>query len=169
MISKEALPGLCISVTGLGQAALQTLVTDYYEREYVQAPGAILTHDGEPVQFLSDRVTHAFQDTPRRHSKRRVQKGPEWDPTRISRAPWIREVIAGNVEGTQCRILDRDCHRFRADCRLYSVRLWDIKAYYYVVWLEPRGSGGLRFSSAYMAEPRDHARYIATAGAIKIL
>jgi len=106
------------------------------------------THDGEEVIFYEDRFKHAFftssQKTSRQYAKDEFQRN------RASRVRWIAPVIRGDIEGTECwRIFPRK--RYHSDVnmpsRLYI--LWDEK---YLVWLEPRRSGGWWFSTAYVAK-----------------
>lgn len=173
MLRQSELLSCCLDVRDAGPVTLERLAREYYEDNYAGLGAEPrLTHDGEPVLFLSDRVTHAFKDTPAalQTPRRRASSRPRWDAERVRRAPWIAPLIAGKIEGTRCWLLTRRAFGISADARLYAVRHWDLlRAYHYVVWLEPRGTGGLRFSSAYLAENHDLRRYTAEDTAYKIL
>jgi hypothetical protein len=109
-------------------------------------------HDEEEVIFFEDRFEHAFTKTVSWQ-----RKGPP-DRDRCERVAWIGPIIAGEIAGTECWLVppkngNRDVSR-RPRNRVYLV-----PAERYVVWLEPRQSGGWKFSSAYVAGYGDIRRY----------
>jgi len=114
-------------------------------------------HDGQPVVFFQDRYEHAFQTSPDRvrhpYSKSRVAV------ERIERMKWIKPVLQGKVEGTQCWLVLDPVQRQRK-------RLYVVVNEQYIIWLEERRDGGWKFSTAYCAGKQDIQRY--TQGGVKI-
>ena len=91
----------------------------------------------------SDRVKHPY-------AKDRIALD------RIARVRWIKEVLAGNVPGTECWHVRPQSGRNHPLDRLYV--LWE---YHYVVWLHPKMDGnGWRFSSAFPTTNAEIARFI---------
>ena len=122
-----------------------------YEDEYVGAD--IKLYNDEKVIFHKDRYEHAFKTSPDRarnpYSKKKVARD------RIEKIHWIKEVLAGNVDSSECwHIWPKEGNRRNQD-KLMVV--WDFR---YVIWLWPRKNGGWKFSSAYQASSQDIRRYI---------
>jgi hypothetical protein len=121
-----------------------------YEDEYAGAD--IHLYNGDKVIFHKDRYDHAFMTSRDRARNPYSKKIIALD--RIEKIRWIKEVLAGNVEGSQCWcVWPKEGNRRERD-RLMIV--WDHR---YVIWLNPRKDGGWRFSSAYQASAQDIRRY----------
>jgi len=73
---------------------------------------------------------------------------------RIARVKWIKEILMGNIVGTECWHVRPQSGRNHPLDRPYVH--W---AYGYVVWLQPRKDGGWRFSSAFPAPQAEIARF----------
>ncbi len=125
-----------------------------FESLYIQSEhaGTIPLHGGGTATFYKDRYDHAFRTSPDRarnpYSKARVALD------RIARVKWIKEILVGNVVGTECWHVRPQSGRNHPLDRLYVH--W---AYGYVVWLQPRKDGGWRFSSAFPAAQAEIARF----------
>jgi len=156
----EVLSSLLLDLTGLSDTEAEDLTFQEYGRLYLDHEtrkgmvGELQTHDGEPVTFYEDRFYHAFFTTfdkvIRPHNK------GLFDRSRAVRVSWIGEIIAGNVEGTECYHISSNTHsRFQA---AIMKRLYVLPGERYVVWLEPLKRGGWKFSTAYLAGNRDIRR-----------
>lgn len=121
-----------------------------YDAEYVRSD--IRLYNDDKVIFHKDRYDHAFRTSPNR--ARNVYSKKKIALDRIKKIRWIKEVLAGNVEGSECWfVCPKDGNRRERD-RLMVV--WD---YRYVIWLNPRKDGNWRFSSAYPTSAGDIRRY----------
>ena len=150
------LGGLLLDLGGMGDDDIEALARDWYDRLYVTSGqcGFHTCHDGEEVVFWRDRFEHAFFTSSNwaRYPDRKDRLARD----RIERIRWIGEVIAGRVPGSACWEVPSPTGRRRPPNRLYLV-----SSERYVVWLEPRMRGGWKFSSAYVAQPRQLRNYCA--------
>lgn len=152
-LTVNELRGLLLSVEGLPDDEVERLGRDEYARHYLLdgGPRAWPAHDGQDVLFFPDAFDHAFfASTDRaRHPDRKNRIARD----RVERVRWIKEVIAGNVEGSACW----ETHE-RRDGRA-GRRHYAIQTDVYVVWLVARRDGGYRFETAYPALHEDLSRY----------
>lgn len=126
-----------------------------FEELYIQSEhaGSVSLHGGETATFYKDRYDHAFRTSANRAKHPYSKNQPALD--RIARVKWIREILMGNVPGTECWHVRPQSGRNHPLDRLYVH--WE---YGYVVWLQPRMDGtGWRFSSAYPVPNPETARY----------
>lgn len=156
----EPLASLLLDLTDLPDAEAEELTFREYSRLYLDHEtrkgmvGELQTHDGGSVTFYEDRFDHAFFTTfdkvVRPHNK------GLFDKTRAVRVRWIGEIIAGNIDGTECYHIPSDTHsRFRS---AIMKRLYVLPEERYIVWLEPLKKGGWKFSTAYLTGNRDIRR-----------
>lgn len=148
------LASLLLDLTGVSDEEAEKVTYQEYVRLYMDRRthrgmvGERRTHDGQRVTFYEDRFEHAFfsssEGASRQYAKDKFQR------SRASRIRWIGPTIEGDIQGTDCWLiapLGRYHSDAKAPARLYV--LWEEN---YLVWLEPRRSGGWWFSSAYAAE-----------------
>jgi len=109
------------------------------------------THDGEQAAFFNTRFDHAFYVT---NKTDRSKHKLVIDKRRVERIKWVCPLIEGLVPDSECWSVPKIG---RDNSRLYIGF-----AQLYVVWLEPRDTGGWLFSSAYEAtrpEIKGYQRY----------
>jgi len=145
---------LIVPITGLEIAEIEDIARRLYREIYVTSGryGICKAHDGESVYFWEDRFEHAFYTSSNRI--RYPDRKDRLDLERIKRIRWIKEIIAGRIPGTGCWLTPSPSGGGRPLNRLY-ILLSDS----YVIWLEPRHSGGWKFSTAYKARLKDVQRY----------
>jgi hypothetical protein len=145
---------LIVSIDGLESAEIEDIARRLYGEIYVTSGryGICKAHDGESVYFWEDRFEHAFYTSSNRI--RYPDRKDRLDLERVKRIRWIKEIIAGRIPGTACWLTPSPSGGGRPLNRLY-VLLSDS----YVIWLEPRHSGGWKFSTAYKARLKDVQRY----------
>jgi hypothetical protein len=149
------LSSLLLCLDGLTDSQIEAVAREWYAKLYITTSrgfGVLKSHDGDEVIFWRDRFEHAFFTTSDRigHPDRKDVVARE----RIERIRWIRGVVAGNVAESACWEVPSPTGRRRPPNRLYIV-----SSEIYVVWLEPRISGGWKFSSAYTATAQNVRRY----------
>jgi hypothetical protein len=137
---------LLLDLTGLDETAIEALGVRTYCDTYLQMAhrGTLKAHDGEEVVFFKNVGTsHALHQTI-------DGKKSGICPQRVKRVKWIKEFIAGNVEGSECwMILDK---------RGYQRRLYCSFHHGYLVWLSERGDGW-KFETAYEVSSEAIRRY----------
>ncbi len=146
MLRQADLEALLLDVEALNSVQLLQEGLRLYRELYLNKGhvGVHKTHDGQPLLFYEQQFEHAFWSSPDKwsspHLKVRLAR------ERIARIRWIGHLLAGQVDGSCCFQGSGIGHPSRHENRLYviPVRL-------YVVWLEPRTSGGWKFYSAYPA------------------
>jgi len=109
--------------------------------------GELQAHDGDTVVFTEWRFEHAFF-TSRHKTTRQYNKG-KFDRDRACRIRWIGWLIKGTISSVEyCHIPDRN--RRDPSGRIMVKRLYVLWEERYLIWLEPRFTGGWWFSSAYV-------------------
>jgi hypothetical protein len=110
------------------------------------------THDGQLLVFHGRTFDHAFYTTSDRlcHPERKdvLRKGS------VERIRWIGQLIAGLVPGSACFEVPSPTGRIRPPNRFYAVFTTP-----FVVWLEPRKTGGWNFATAYPLSIEDIRKY----------
>jgi hypothetical protein len=155
MMKPAELVELLEDVSGLSGGDLFEKGFSIYRDLYLakgRVVGVEKTHDGHILLFHEDRFEHAFQTTSDRLCS--PDRKDIVDAKRIARIRWIRPVVTGQVTSTACFEVPSPTGRSRPPNRLYVV-----ESELYVVWLEPRTSGGWKFSSAYPATRDGVERY----------
>lgn len=147
------LDALLLDLGGLSDAEIETIGRKEYERLYIGKGkfGIYSLHDGAEAIFWRDRFDHAFWTSPNR--ARDPYSKTKLSIERIARIQWIAATINGSAPGTECWHVPGDGGRRHPPNRLYIV--W---AKSYVVWFEPRDTGGWKFSSAYTASTTEIRR-----------
>jgi hypothetical protein len=154
MVKPAELADLLEDVAGLHGGELFEKGFSLYRDLYLTKGrvGVEETHDGQVLLFHEDRFEHAFQSTSDKLCS--PERKDTVDAERIARIRWIGPVVTGRVAGTACFEVPSPTGRLRPPNRLYVV-----DRELYVVWLEPRTSGGWKFSSAYPATRDGVERY----------
>lgn len=154
MMEAADLVNLLEEVSGLSGDALYDRGFSIYRELYLTKGrvGVEQTHDSQILLFHADRFEHAFHTTSDRLCS--PDRKDILDVNRVARIRWIRPVVTGRVARTGCFEVPSPTGRLRPPNRLYVV-----EPELYVVWLEPRTSGGWKFSSAYPATRDCVARY----------
>ncbi|MBI3683702.1 MAG: hypothetical protein HY235_25285 [Acidobacteria bacterium] len=144
-----------LDLTGLTDAEIERLGRRRFNELYINLRdcGVLGAHDASDVVIWRERFDHAFFTTtdPISHRDRKDLLAVD----RIQRVAWIGPVIQGLVDNTQCWEVPSPTGRVRPPNRLYIA-----SPQFYVVWLEPRISGGWRFSSAYPAAAQTISGYV---------
>lgn len=153
-MAEVELTDLLINLDGLGTDEIAARGKQLYFQIYLKHGhfGLHLTHDGQIVVFHERQYEHAFSTTSDRYSH--PERKDLIDATRVARIRWIGAVIAGGIHGSACFERPSPTGRERPPNRLYVAF-----AECYVVWLEPRQTGGWRFSTAYVATPELIQKY----------
>jgi len=141
---------LHINLDDLNDSAVDSLGMNLYREEFFSEKfvGVLDLHDGKKVVFFEDRYTHAFHTSEDRirkpYGKSKVAK------ERIARIKWIKPILKGEINGTECwQIWGHDNRQ----------RLYIVYNERYVIWLESRKDGNWKFSSAYVTGESDIKRY----------
>lgn len=144
MMKPAELAALLEDVSGLSSDALFEKGRSLYRELYLKKGrvGEATTHDGQVLLFYEDRYEHAFQTTSDRICA--PERKDTVDAKRIARIRWILPIISGLVAETACFEVPSPAGRSRPPNRLYV-----LEPELYVLWLEPRTSGGWKFSTAY--------------------
>jgi len=133
---------------------LERIGRDLYRELYLPSGhyGVHQTHDGQILMFHAETFDHAFYTTSDRivypERKDVLRKGS------IERIRWIRPLVAGQVPRSACFEVPSPTGRTRPPNRFYA-----IYATPYVVWLEPRRSGGWKFRTAYPTSIEEIHKY----------
>ncbi len=131
-----------------------------FQEEFFQGEGArgdFMMEEGQRVFIFQDRFEHAFFTSSNRSRHQLAKDKP--DPDRMERLLWIKPVLMGLVEGTECWLVTSKNDR-------RPQRLYVVVQDSYVIWLESRPDGAWKFSTAYCAGRSDIKRY--TEGGVRI-
>jgi hypothetical protein len=148
-----ALASLLLDLSNLCDEEAEAKTYQEYIRLYTDRKtrkgmvGTRKTHDGEDVVFYEERFEHAFFESAYKTS-RKYNKG-KFARNRAARIRWIGEIISGNIEGCECYHIP-DFNRRDGSGRIMVKRLYVLWEEKYLIWLEPRKTGGWWFSSAYI-------------------
>lgn len=148
------LQSIILPTAGLGDTEIESLARSIYSSIYLHGKkvGELSCHDSSLALFHETQFEHAFFTSRNRAQHLKIKDSIARD--RIERIHWIGPVIAGRVSRTACY----DVIDFREGNRR-TKRLYLVQPDRYVVWLEPRSSGGWKFSTAYLAGVEDLRRY----------
>jgi hypothetical protein len=154
------LNSLKLDVSDKSQEEILEEATSLFHEEFFKGDenrGSFIMQSNQTVYFFRDRFEHAFFTSSNRSRHPAAKDKLALD--RVERLLWIKPVLMGLVEGTECwQVTATNDRRLQ---RLYIV-VHDA----YVIWLESRKDGAWKFSSAYCAGRSDIQRY--TQGGVRI-
>lgn len=148
------LNALLLDLTGLTDAEIEKLGRTEYARLYLCSGGrgSLRAYDGSEVVFFEDRFEHAFFTTADRYRHQFAKNVIARD--RVARIGWIGPIIKGEAPNTQCWEFPPGAGKHAR-----TKRLCIASSELFVVWLEPRGAEGWKFSTAYVARAEQASAY----------